>query len=327
MTKPPERAEPSPELIRRLLEARSGVPGGPSAYGAYLDAHPEEGRVADELESLWDDLGRLPAPALRLPPAPAKLSVVERAKRSARWVVPMAMAAGIAGVAFLSPLSMRQEEPGVTAQRVVADATLRKLALNDGSTVTLAPHSALSIRMTAGQRSLTLEHGEAYFAVAHDKSRPFVVTTAEGETTAVGTAFDVRIDGPGAVVTVTEGTVRVAAPQGGETRYVTHGQQIRYRASGGRTALGEVAAAKSADATAWTTGFLRFEGVPLADVVSQVNAHSARRLVLTDAKLARMPIYANLKLGEVGGLLAIVAAQAKLGPTALQDRLRVESGD
>ncbi|CAN5302685.1 FecR family protein [soil metagenome] len=282
-----------------MIDARSGVPGGQSAYDAHLQHHPEDEALAHRLDGLWDDIGRVPAPELRVMPAPARLTPVARITRSLPWSLPIAMAAGIAAVAFVSPFAARQEKSIATPERFAAGATMRKLTLDDGSTVTLAANSVLTAQLTPDRRNLTLEQGEAFFTVAHDKARPFVVATQRGETMAVGTAFDVRVDGAGAVVTVTEGKVRVTAPASGQTRYVAHDQQVRYwtDARNGGIALGDVSAANGQEDIAWTTGFLQFEGAPLADVIERVNAHAAHKLVLHDARLARMPIYANLKVG------------------------------
>ena len=56
---------------------------------------------------------------------------------------------------------------------------------------------------------MRLLHGEAHFAVAKDKGRPFVVSVGPVKVRAVGTGFNVRFEQSAIQVLVTEGTVAV----------------------------------------------------------------------------------------------------------------------
>jgi len=90
----------------------------------------------------------------------------------------------------------------------------RTFELEDGSVVSLNTHSRVAVRLSAHAREVRLLRGEALFHVAHDPSRPFLVSTDDAVVQAVGTQFDVyrRVDGT--VVAVLEGRVNVttAAP-------------------------------------------------------------------------------------------------------------------
>jgi len=321
----PPRAGAHRELISRLLDARSETPGAQEALDRHFRDHPDDRVVAADLDRLWDDIGRVPAPALRLAPArhAPRVSWSDRLRASLVWTLPTAAALGAAALVFLPS---QVAPPAPMGQQLASGDQTRKLRLADGSTVTLAARSVLEVALSPERRDLRLRSGEAFFQVAHDKARPFVVSTAHGETMAVGTAFDVRLDAAEAVVTVTEGTVRVAAPEDTQTRLVHRGEQVRYRPDGqdGLTTIGATARVDDGKAIDWTTGILRFEGTRLADVIDTVNRHSGQRIVLSDAKLAAMPIHAILKVGEVDGLVALVATQAGLSPAAARAALRVD---
>src|SRR5262245_63689126 len=58
-------------------------------------------------------------------------------------------------------------------------------------------------------RDIEMLRGEAYFRVAHDQARPFIVHTASLHVRAVGTSFDVRTSSDRVVVAVEEGMVVV----------------------------------------------------------------------------------------------------------------------
>src|SRR3546814_10056817 len=60
---------------------------------------------------------------------------------------------------------------------------------------------------------ITLEEGEAWFQVAHDAHRPFVVDVGSVRIRAVGTAFSVRRNPEGVDVMVTEGVVETRSEE------------------------------------------------------------------------------------------------------------------
>jgi transmembrane sensor len=72
-----------------------------------------------------------------------------------------------------------------------------KIILSDGSVVWLNSASSVSYleKFSEVARNITLD-GEAYFEVAPDQSRPFVVTTGEITTTALGTSFNINAFDP-----------------------------------------------------------------------------------------------------------------------------------
>jgi transmembrane sensor len=53
--------------------------------------------------------------------------------------------------------------------------------------------------------------GEAFFTVAHNKDRPFVVTTRDGTALDAGTSFNVRVEADWTIVSLVEGKVDVSA--------------------------------------------------------------------------------------------------------------------
>src|SRR5207247_4004547 len=95
--------------------------------------------------------------------------------------------------------------------------------------------SAVNVRYERRLRQVEIERGHVVFAVAHDPARPFRVTAGSAQVIAVGTEFDVYLQGEVTLVTVVEGRVAVG-PSGGAgtaatgTRVpmqVDAGQQVR----------------------------------------------------------------------------------------------------
>jgi transmembrane sensor len=150
-----------------------------------------------------------------------------------------------------------------------ADVGERKLVtLEDGSRVQLDSKSAIALRYGAAERRVRLLDGEAWFEVAADATRPFVVEAGDGSVTALGTAFDVALLSSGARVTVNEHRVLVAS--GGSSVIVEEGRQSVYERHSAARAPENV----DVDAaTAWRRGKLIVTKQLLRDVLSAIGRY------------------------------------------------------
>jgi len=110
-----------------------------------------------------------------------------------------------------TPTQSAEAEPKVFATERGQRAMVR---LGDGTLARLNAASTLTVSPSFGteRRSVQLE-GEAYFEVAHDARRPFIVRTRGTTTRVLGTAFDVSAypEDEQVRVVVTDGTVEVEA--------------------------------------------------------------------------------------------------------------------
>ena len=140
-------------------------------------------------------------------PAPAAAAAAARSRRQ-RWA---SLAAGVL-VAAVGAL-LWYAHPGFH-EFETATGEQRTFELEDGSVVSLNTHSRVAVRLGAHAREVRLLRGEALFHVAHDPSRPFLVSTDDAVVQAVGTQFDVYRRDDSTVVAVLEGRVNVttAAP-------------------------------------------------------------------------------------------------------------------
>lgn len=119
----------------------------------------------------------------------------------------------IAGLLYLFP--SQNATPDAARQPVMLTKSTEKgqkliIRLPDGSVVKLNANSSVSFpeAFEETKREVTLR-GEAFFEVAHNPSLPFVVTTDHGQTTVLGTTFNI-LERPGrAEITLVTGKVRV----------------------------------------------------------------------------------------------------------------------
>jgi len=156
----------------------------------------------------------------------------------------------------------------------------RRVTLEDGSHVELNAKSAISVRYAPGARRLILVDGEAWFEVAPDPTRPFVVEAVGGTVTALGTAFNVAVQKERAQVTVTQH--RVSVVSGGKTAIVEAGQQSAYAKS---AAALPAEPANVERATAWRSGRLMFENRPLGEVVEALGRYHRGHIYFADPAL------------------------------------------
>ncbi len=230
--------------------------------------------------------------------------------RARRWW-PFALAASflLAAVAVGTVLRDRLRAGAVESASYATEVAVdRDVALSDGSQVALGGATRLTTRYTSARRDVDLGAGEAYFRVAHDKARPFIVAAGKISIRAVGTAFNVRRTGERVTIAVAEGRVRVAGSEGAaigkvaaaDTLEAVAGQQISFdpRASGLT-----VSAIPPNRATSWREHRLEFVNEPLDSVVANINRYSTRPLVLADAKLGTLAFTGTVDPGALDGWL------------------------
>ena len=168
------------------------------------------------------------------------------------------------------------------------------VTLADGSKVTLNTRSRVEVTYSGDRRLVKLVGGQALFEVAKDPSRPFIVTAGWRRVTALGTAFDVWLDGEKVQVTLLEGKVaieptrptvlqKIIAPE----RELVPGQQL----VAGADAIGaEVRKANLETATSWREGKVVFADTPLTEAVAEMNRYSATPIMIGDPSLARYTV-------------------------------------
>jgi len=231
-----------------------------------------------------------------------------RARRdnSRRWALPAALVAGLACVIVSLRFVPDGSEPQVLSYD--ADAHRRRtVELADGSTVTLDVCARTTVATTEARRDIQLLTGRAVFDVAHDRTRPFVVSSADFRTTALGTRFQVDLQRKRVIVTLAEGSVAVDRDLPGrdlEERLVP-GEQLSID-------LGTTAHVKSVIdplvATSWSQGRLAFRSTPLSAALDEMNRYSDKKVRLGDPTLAGMPVAGNFIAGDTDAVVTALTA-------------------
>ncbi|RBL91440.1 FecR family protein [Chitinophaga flava] len=145
-----------------------------------------------------------------------------------------------------------------------------RMQLPDGTQVWLNAASSLSFptAFTGKERKVELT-GEAYFEVAKDQTKPFVVSLSNNTSVKVlGTHFDISAytDEPGISTTLLEGAVQVNVPEHSST--LKPGQQLLFNKNAGTVVLNKNI--DTAAVMAWKNGVLSFQDKKLTAVIAMI---------------------------------------------------------
>ena len=205
--------------------------------------------------------------------APAKAAFFPRLALVAATVAALICGALVLFAAYNDKRPAAEVFRTASNQRQIVD-------LQDGSRVVLDAGTQIAVRFSKTGRHVDLEQGRAYFTVAKNTERPFVVHTPAGSVWAVGTAFSVDDRKDQVSVLLSEGKVRVeftAHTDGRRKKIITMepGTELSLKPAGWSLQR------KSPDqALAWTEGLVVFDNIRLADAVAEFNMHSPRKIEL-----------------------------------------------
>ncbi|WP_129778619.1 FecR family protein [Peristeroidobacter soli] len=203
-----------------------------------------------------------------------------------------------------------KNEPTVAEQ--VLDTSVgenRRVTLSDGSLVVLGGSTGLAVAFSERQRVVRLDRGEAYFQVAKDSSRPFIVQAGAASVTAVGTAFNVNQREDRSIVTVTEGRVLVelaklstaVSPRTGV--HLNAGEQ----ATADHAGIGAPATVSDlASILSWQSGRLSFNKQSLRDAVRDVNRYASKPIRLATEEIGDIPITGTVTTSNISGWVTSV---------------------
>jgi len=210
-----------------------------------------------------------------------------RSRRRLALVAGALLAALACATWYVAPLGSKYQTPIGAVETV---------AINDGSRVTLNTDTAIRVALSEGERRIQLDRGEAYFEVAKDAHRPFVVHAGAVSVTAVGTQFSVRRQGSDTLVIVTEGVVRVqgyGAAASSHPQAVTAGQSARVTEAG--VLIQDEPEARAEEQLSWRTGVLVFRDTRLENAVAEFNRYNARKIVIADPALRNLRVAGSFK--------------------------------
>ncbi len=169
------------------------------------------------------------------------------------------------------------------------------VTLDDGTLVHLNYDSRLIYPEKFGDRRDVILEGEAYFMVAKDKSRQFVVHTPQGDVKVYGTEFNVNTrskggdgnDNGGLSVVLVNGSVSFT-PARGKEQMLTPGQELSI--VNAQLSINEV---DTAPYVAWNEGKFFFEEWPLERIMQVISRWYGREVEFTSNEIKHQQYSGN----------------------------------
>ncbi|MFC4313949.1 FecR family protein [Steroidobacter flavus] len=200
--------------------------------------------------------------------------------------------------------------------------------MSDGSKVTLNTDSQIRIDVTESERRVELQRGEAFFEVAKDPSRPFVVTAGGKRVIAVGTAFSVRRNGNDVQVAITEGRVRIEdaterQPMRGavDEKLLTLAAGSVARATDDGVLVQDKPIPDIESDLSWRTGYLIFRDVALADAVAEFNRYTDRKIVIDDPAVATIRLSGKFRSTQFDAFVRLLEQGFPVRAERTDDRI------
>jgi transmembrane sensor len=191
---------------------------------------------------------------------------------------------------------------------------IENVPLADGSKVTLNTDTRIRVSLTEKERRIQLERGEAFFEVAKDPQRPFIVYAGDKRVIAVGTKFSVRREDEDIRVVVTEGRVNLAVadmpatPDGADApdapTFLDAGAVARTARSGLLVQPGSASEAEKL--LSWRRGYVSFDNVPLAEAVAEFNRYNTRKIHIEDPAIAAIRVGGNFRADNTDAFLDLL---------------------
>lgn len=273
-------------------------------FQLWLERDAAHQAAYDEFKSLWADLQAIPIPSNRL----KKLRLSRRAlvRNVALIGIIAALSASLYRMGFLDRMR---------ADYYTAVGEVRSVTLADGSRVDLNTDTAIAVRYSENERRILLLRGEAFFEVARNPERPFVVDDSILKARAVGTRYGVRAQSGGSSgdVQVEEGKVEVT---GGNDRVLLQAGQAASLTEYSRLAVTRIDVANE---TAWRGGKLVFSGQPLRDVLATLGRYRHGRIVALDSAAAEQRVSGVFDLNDTDQALRALEENLPVRVTRLTD--------
>jgi ferric-dicitrate binding protein FerR (iron transport regulator) len=231
--------------------------------------------------------------------------------------------AAVAAV-FLLPVVLMflkggKEDPvGVVYIEIRSEKEQKYIKLDDGSEIWVNSESTISVPENSSGDELKIKlSGEAYFHVAHNSKRVFMVETGTATFKVLGTAFNVKslAGGKADVLSVTEGKVLCSRISSRLERVVEKGSVARVSADADAIELGKL---NDENFLAWKTRTLKFREKPFAEVAATLEEFYNTRLEIADSSLLSLPISTTIvdaPLEKVVNLLQMASDEVEFTKT------------
>lgn len=291
----------------------------------WLDTDPANQKYFDHLKLIWDQskllaatsvvdenaawarfMGKVHAAAAEEEEQPVPRIMPLRRLGWMKIAAMVVMMAGAGWLIYILAVADRQ----LTIAR--SNNNIITATLSDGSVVVLNKHSSIEypVEFATNTRKVKLT-GEAFFKVAADKQRPFIITANNAAVTVVGTSFNVKTTQANTEVIVETGVVEVAGDQQ-SIKVLPHQKAVLQFGKKGP----ELTPNTDELYNYYRTKEFVCNGTPLSRLVEILNEAYNAHIVIADNEIKALPLTVTIKDAELSEVLKVVTST--LGITAVQ---------
>ena len=285
-----------------------------AAFRDWLQAHPENGKQFERVTEVWDAGSSVPVPGV------PRMTRWKEEARGRQWSLAAALLlllCGLAGWITWRAWAGPSYTTGIGEQRVVR--------LDDGTRLSLNSGTRVVITYSNTERRVELVRGEAFFEVAHNAARPFIVTAGDRQVVAIGTTFVVRYEAARTAVTLLEGSVTVS-PATDRGLTLAPGERVTFAAGGSRR-LDRLDEPKIEAVTAWRRGEVMLDRTQLEDAVAELNRYDKNTLIIDDPRIATLGISGIYHAGDSSGFAHTIAKLYGLEIIEQSNRIHLRAAD
>jgi len=292
-------------------DARALTAAEQAELDAWIAADPRRQGAYIRAQAAWSMLDRGRAMGAETPP-PRRWPLATRRELLAASLVGVAGISGLIGARQLG-----RHRYGA------AKGEVRRVPLADGSSAAINTASRIEVSLSDKRRTVRLTEGEAWFDVAQDRTRPFIVEAREVRVRASGGAFSVRRMAEGAEVIVAKGTV--------ECWTAADPARILRLPAGTRMSISKTAVstpqilppATVGRLLAWREGMVGLDGETLAEAAAEFNRYNDRQIVIADAALGRERLVGYFRANDPESFARAVANTLGAEVTVEENELRL----
>lgn len=200
------------------------------------------------------------------------------------------------------------------------------IVLADGSKVRLNAASELKypVSFSGSERKVFIE-GEAYFEIAKNKDKPFIVHTNGYDVQVLGTSFNIMAytDEQQVATTLVEGSVKITASEKEKSIYITPGQQAVLQENVGKI---EIANVDTYQYTSWKDGLFVFKSEPLGSITKKFSRWYNCEIQFADSELENTKFTGTLRRDtDMDKLLNIISQTCQIDFTLNEENVLIIS--
>ncbi|RBQ31741.1 siderophore-interacting protein [Arcobacter sp. FW59] len=157
---------------------------------------------------------------------------------------------------------------------------IKEIFLPDGSKVVVDAKTKLDIKYYNDKREVNISDGKAFFDVAPNPNKPFIVNASMIKVEVLGTNFEVKNDKEQITVDVISGKVKVQQNKNNEFKelaILTKGKHISFDKQSGKVVLKDIDVRNIAS---WKDGILFFQDYSLEKAINEFNKYQDINVIM-----------------------------------------------